>query len=399
MPQPPPFSDIKRILLVKLKHIGDVLLATPCIRALHEAFSAARISALVNDETRPMLLDHPLLEELIHFPRSSITAARWSRIPRELAFARSLRRRGFDMVVDLTSGDRAAWLGRLSGARYRIAYDPQGRGFLGKSLFYTHLAPAPADPDLHQVRKNLGLLEYFGVSFSEPCLELHTSDGERLAADQALRSFGLLNGSSPGGEAGRASFVVVHPTSRWLFKCWDDLRFARLVDWIQEECACAVIITCGPDPREIERARGILDACATAPRRLLGALNLREWAGLVRRARLFVGVDSAPMHIAASQGTPSVALFGPTGFQNWRPWAVRHAVLAHDCPCSRDRKPHCDWQRVRACMATITLEEAKAAVRSMLADFREESRSAGRRTEHASRVCSPSLDPISMGWL
>jgi len=161
-------------------------------------------------------------------------------------------------------------------------------------------------------------------------------------------------------------FAIVHPTSRWLFKCWVDERLADLVDWLQTSIQCPVVLTCGPDPREQERALRVLSHCSTLPMTLLGKLSISEWAALVRHARVFIGVDSAPMHIAASQGVPTLAFFGPTGFQNWRPWAVPHAVLVHDCPCSRDRRPHCDWSRVRACMNAITLEEAKEALVQIL---------------------------------
>ncbi len=358
------FQGIKKILLVKLKHIGDVLLATPCIRALQEAFPAARISALVNEGTEPMLINHPLLEEVIVFPRSSIRSPLPSRIQGELSFAFSIRKRRFDMVVDLTSADRAAWLAWFSGARYRLAYDPQGKGFLGKQFFYTHLVPHPTDMNLHEVKKNLGILEHFGISIPSPRLEMRVAEGDRVAVNEILKSLGLQRNSDDPASA--LDFVLVHPTSRWMFKCWEDDRFAHLIDWLQSNCGYPVIVTCGPDPKEMERAHRILALCSTSPRSLLGVLGLVEWAALAGKARIFIGVDSAPMHIAASQETPSVVLFGPTGFQNWRPWAVQHTVLVHDCPCSRDRSPHCDWNQTRACMAAITLEEAKTAVSQLL---------------------------------
>lgn len=346
--------------MVKLKHIGDVLLSTPCIRALHQTFPAARLSALVNQESAPILANHPLLEEVIAFPRATLKGRSLDRLRRECVFLQGIRRRGFDMVVDLTSGDRSAWLAWLSGARYRLAYDPQGKGFWGKRFLYNGLVPHPRDPDLHEVRKNLGILEHFGITGPSPCLELHPSPADDETAAQILARLRLRKGEA---------FAIAHPTSRWLFKCWDDGRFAALVDWLQAQRTCPVVVTCGPDARELERARRVLDRCASQPRSVLGELSLMQWAALVRMARLFVGVDSAPMHIAASQNVPTLAFFGPTGFHNWRPWAVRHAVLVKDCPCSRDRRPHCDWTRTRACLEAITLEEAKHAIDELLPEI------------------------------
>ncbi|MBI4026200.1 MAG: putative lipopolysaccharide heptosyltransferase III [Verrucomicrobia bacterium] len=368
-PVPPnqAFPDIKRILLIKLKHIGDVLLASPCVRVLHDAFSTAKISALVDEGTESMLANHPLLDEIISFPRSSMRGLSPDRVRRELAFASALRRRRFDMAVDLTSADRAAWLAWFSGARFRLARDPDGKGFFGKWLLYTHIAPHSDDPDLHEVKKNLGVLEHFGMAVSHPRLELFISSSDRATADRTLRDFGLGAGAPPDAD-GRARFVLVHPTSRWLFKCWEDARFAALIDWVQTSLRHPVIATCGPDPREIERARRVLSLCSTNPHAILGVLSLAQWAALARKAMLFIGVDSAPMHIATSQGTPCLALFGPTGFQNWRPWGVCHEVLVHDCPCSRDRRSHCDWRPglTRACMNAIALEEMKESVTRLI---------------------------------
>jgi heptosyltransferase III len=358
----PSFSHIKKILVIKLKHIGDVLLISPCIRALKDSFPEASISVLVNEGTEAMFLRHPLVSEVIVFPRKKLKSEDiLGRIAGEAAFVSGVRKRRFDMSVDLTSGDRAAWISLISGARYRLAYEPLGQGFLGKRRFYTHLVPQKRDLTQHEVKKNLHVLEYHGIRTADPRLELHIAEADSEIVNQKLRSLKI----DP--NAGNRYFVV-HPTSRWLFKCWDDGRFASLVGWLQQTYGHPVVLTCGPDPKELSRARTILSLCSDyKPRTLLGELTLTQWAALVKRADLFVGVDSAPMHIAASQGTPTLALFGPTGHRNWHPWGVRHTVLAHECPCSVDRQPHCDWKTTRACMMAISLEEARAACEQLLA--------------------------------
>ncbi len=355
---PMDFRDIKRVLVLKLKHIGDVLLATPCLRALRETFPEASLSALVNEETAAVLRNHPLLEQVLVLPRARLARGPRERLRAEWSLLRQIRAARFDMTVDLTSGDRAAWLSRLSGARFRLARDPLGKGFLGKRLFSTHCAPALHDPDLHEVLKNLGVLSAFGITCREPRLEMHPTGEDAHAAREMRHRHGLRDGQP---------FVIAHPTSRWLFKCWNEKRFAQLIAWVQERWKLPVLLTCGPDPREMERARAVLALCPQPPAAILGELTLGQWAALVHDARLFLGVDSAPMHIAASQGTPTLCFFGPTGFQNWRPWGVRHVVLARDCPCSRDRRPHCDWSRTRACLDAIPLEDAQEAVSRLLA--------------------------------
>jgi heptosyltransferase-3 len=352
------FPGVRRIAVIKLKHIGDVLLATPCFRALHEAFPDAEIHAVVNDESAPILANHPFLSDVHVFPRRAMKAGLRARLAGETAFFRAIRAARFDMTVDLTSGDRPAWISWLSGARHRLAYHPDGKGFWGKRWLYNHLAPPCRDPDLHEVLKNLGVLIHAGVPSKDPRMEVFPSAADDAAVTVALRAAGLPEGKD---------FVIAHPTSRWLWKCWPADRFAALISWIQSQHGLPVVLTCGPDRREIDWTDRMLAEGAGTPLDLRGRLSLLQWAALVKRAKLFAGVDSAPMHLAAAQGTPTLCFFGPTGWHNWEPWAVRHVTLVRDCPCSRDRgTPHCDWKQPRACLQAIRLDEAKAAVSDLL---------------------------------
>ncbi len=156
------FKDIRKILVIKLRHIGDVLLAVPAIRALKEGFPDAEVSALVNSGTEEMLTLNPLLSGVLTFDRRALKLPLASKAAAELGFIKRLRREGFDMTVDLTSGDRPSLIGFLSGARCRLGYDPGKKGFRGKRLLYTHLA-APPDGGLHAVLRDLRLVEEFGV--------------------------------------------------------------------------------------------------------------------------------------------------------------------------------------------------------------------------------------------
>ncbi|MCC7518641.1 MAG: putative lipopolysaccharide heptosyltransferase III [Verrucomicrobiae bacterium] len=351
------FSGVRRIGVIKLKHIGDVLLATPCFRALRETFPEAEIHAVVNDESASVLAHHPLLAAVHVFPRRAMRAGFRARLAGERAFLRAIRTARFDMTVDLTSGDRPAWISRLSGARYRLARDPDGKGFWEKRRLYTHLAPPCRDPNLHEVLKNLGVLAHAGISTQDPRMEVFPSDEDDATAVALLRETGFSGGKA---------FAVAHPTSRWLWKCWPAERFAALLAWIRADRGLPVVLTCGPDPREIAWTERML-ACGAGPLLdLRGKLTLLQWAALAKRARLFVGVDSAPMHLAAAQGTPTLCFFGPTGWRNWAPWGVRRVILVRECPCAHDRSPHCDWSKPRACLEAISLDDAKAAVAELL---------------------------------
>jgi heptosyltransferase-3 len=170
----------------------------------------------------------------------------------------------------------------------------------------------------------------------------------------------------------RRRFIQFHPGSRWLFKCWPAEACAKLIERVVEH-GWRLALTGAPDARERELADEIL---ALVPERqraevvdLTGALTLRELAALTCEARAFVGVDSAPMHIAAAMHTPVVALFGPSGETEWGPWRVTHRVVAstdHPCrPCGNDG---CGGGKVSECLTTLPVERVQAALAELLAE-------------------------------
>lgn len=304
------FKNVKNILVIKLRHIGDVLLTVPAIRALKEAFPDACISALVNAGTEEMLTGNPLLFDVIGYDRSQ----KGKLVP-ELEFIREIRAREYDLVVDLTGGDRPALIGFLSGARYRLGYKPKG-GFIGKRLLYSHLAPRPVERT-HTVIRDLGVVRHFGMGTDDLSVEMHTSPEEDLYAFFLLKDYGIDKD---------VPFIHVHPTSRWLFKCWKDEHMAYVMDKLQEE-GLKVVLTSGPAEAELKRINSILSLMKTKPVDLTGKLKLKRLASISRKAALFFGVDSAPMHIAAAVGTKVVGLFGPSGAFDWGPWDNEAASL------------------------------------------------------------------------
>ena len=211
------------------------------------------------------------------------------------------------------------------------------------------------------VEQNLDALRRLGVEPPDDARRLVMVPGDEAEAkaDALLAERGLARGG----------FVQVHPGSRWLFKCWPSGRVAELVARLVAE-GLPVALTAAPDASERAMLDAILAALPTAAARrvvdLGGALSLRELAALTARARLFVGVDSAPMHIAAAVGTPAVALFGPSSEVAWGPWRVAHRIVssAHPCrPCGLDG---CGGSKVSECLTTLPVERVHAAVASLL---------------------------------
>ena len=337
--------SFSRILLIQLKHLGDVLLITPVIAALRAAFPQAAISALTPLGMEAMLTEHPQLTAVL-------TVDRRQRSPRRLwELARGLRRPGFDLVLEFSGGDRGAFYTWLTGAGTRVGFAHPRRPFWHRRLAFTLLAPAPPLRE-HTVIKNLALVRALGIEPGQPRLEFFWNDRTEEQVQGILGQFGLTH----------KNFVVVHPPARWLFKCWTAPGYARVIDALQKDYRLPVVLTAGPAPQEMALIQEILELVQTAPVNLAGKVDLKALGALIAQARLFLGVDSAPMHLAAAVDTPSVVLFGPSGPYNWRPWGQRHIVLTKDLDCQPCGRDGCDGAKLSRCLTQITPAEVLAAV-------------------------------------
>jgi heptosyltransferase-3 len=304
-----PGRDVRSIVAFKLRHIGDVLLSTPAFHALRGAFPGARIAAVVNEGTQDMLSGNPDIDRILVFRRGRRNAGGKSRFGEELALLREIRSHRGEVAVNFTEGDRGAVLSLLSGARFRVGVEPARRGLWGKERLYTHLCPRP-DLYRHQVWKDLDVLASAGIPPGDLSLRFHIPERDEEESQRKL---------SAAGVPGSAPYAVVQPTSRWTFKCWTEEGMAGVVAHLSRN-GIFPVVTSGPDRAEIAQANRIVASSGSPCASLAGDLSLKELGAAIASARVFVGVDSAPMHIAAAVGTPVVALFGPTGAFNWAPW-------------------------------------------------------------------------------
>lgn len=349
-------TDVRRILAIKLRNLGDVLLAVPALRAIRESHPEASLSVLVARGTEEMIEGLPWIDEVLTVSRPRGKRGFWRNLGQELGFVRALRQRRFDMVVDFTSGDRAALYGYLSGAAVRIGRDPGGKGFAGKSGLYSRLSPPP-DRSAHAVENDLDLVRSLGIAPRDARLEFFIPEEAGRRMSMRLAELGIREGEP---------LLHVHPTSRWLFKCWKDEAMAETLDRVQGEMGLAVVMTSGPEEREVAKSRSILALMRRKPATLLGETTIKDLAAVSARASAYLGVDSAPSHIAAAVGTPAVVLFGPSGEHNWRPWGVEHRVVALDMDCRPCGKDGCDGSKVSRCLTDLPPEKVLSALEEVL---------------------------------
>ncbi len=351
-----PLEDVKRVLVIKLRHHGDVLLASPVFSVLKRHAPHLRIDALVYADTAPMLTLHPAISEVHRIDRDWKDLGWFARLRKEWHLLSLLRAGDYDLVIHLTEHWRGAWIARLLGARWAVG--PSRSGKRWKKSF-THRFSHPKNALRHVVEANLDALRRIGLYPAADERALTLVPGREAEAQVAvhLRNLGL--------EA--TPFIHIHPASRWFFKCWTVERMAALIARLQAD-GHPVLLTAAPSRTETEMVDAIQKLLPTPAASLAGRLNLKELAALTGRARLFVGVDSAPMHMAAAMGTPIVALFGPSGDKQWGPWGVPCRVVAsrnHPCrPCGIDG---CGGGKVSDCLLSLSPDEVYAAAQELLA--------------------------------
>jgi predicted lipopolysaccharide heptosyltransferase III len=328
----------ERILVIKLRYVGDVLLATPVLSRLRESFPKAHLTMLVNPGTDDVVRDHPALDEVLVLERGNLA--------RQWRFVRDLRRQRFDLVIDITDADRSALLSWLSRAPMRLGYNSEGRW---RGILYTQVVEADRFA-MHTVRYHLKATEALGLASSPSEPMLIVAPEARREADRLLQEAGV-DGARP--------FVCLHPGARWWFKAWPADRYSALADLIQTETTAQALFLGGDQERSLESR--IADGMKTTFRSLIGKTSLRALAPVLERAVLMVSNDNGPMHMAAALRVPVIGLFGPSDPAVWGPWGDGHRTFYKGLDCRACFHPDC-FRGEQNCMRLITLEEVWKAV-------------------------------------
>ena len=351
-------ASVHRILVVKLRHHGDVLLASPVLGVLRNRAPHAQIDALVYADTREMLEGHPAIDRLHLIDRAWKRAGLVKQARHEATLLSALNGRRYQLLVHLTDHWRGAWLSQALRPRWSVA--PAARDSRAWRWAFSHRYLLPRGTPRHTVELNLDALRRLGIYPEEDEKRVVMVPGD--AAVARVEALLAQHGLAAGG------FIHAHPTSRWLFKAWTEEANAELFRRLARD-GHRVVVTSAPDAREksivgriLAQARDVVD--------LSGQLTLRELAALTGRARLFFGVDSAPMHIAAAAGTPVVTLFGPSDERAWGPWRVAHRVVTMDYPCRPCNNDGCGGGKVSECLTRLPVERVHSAINELLAASR-----------------------------
>src|SRR5437588_3860161 len=330
-----------KILLIQLRRLGDLILTTPAISALREQLPGAQIALVVSRECESLWPAIPGLQKSFLAKRGLRDLSTWMQI----------RRAGFDCVVDFTRNDRSAWLTFLSRAQRRIVSDRLKTKSKFRARFYNEFVDC-AMKQMHTADYYLALLQPLGISAgaNDPILDLPSAAQQRassIIADQIHHQ----------------PFAVFHPGSARVEKFWEPERWADIIEFAASELGLFPVLSGGGTELERTHLTAIRKKLRTTLLDLSGQLDLLSLAALIEHARLFVTVDSAPMHLASAAGTPQVVLFGPTNPFHWRPRKSPAAILFGESP---ERLHHFQAREAKRPMKQISTAAVIDAMRLMV---------------------------------
>ena len=349
-----------RVLIWKLSALGDVVLATPSLRAIRRQFPQGYLTLVVGRAAYEVVARCPYLHDIIVYDPRRKDRGPW----RHWALIRRLRRGAFDLSIDLQNSRKTHLLAWLAGIPVRVGYRRKYGWLLNRGVRLPKVVLTPIAHQQYLLRYALApnplVWGHAGLSPDGEQLELWPSPLDEQRVERLLAAGGV-------GRAGAAQPLVgLHPggSGRWKTKRWDLDRWARLCDALMQR-NIRVVITGGPDEQALGEA--LLQLTTAKPLVLIGQTNLMELACLIRRCDAFVAHDSSSLHVAAAMGTPTIALFGPTDPQRHLPPNFSGQVIKKDVFCSPCYSTYCRTI-THACMKRISLEEVLAAVRGLLAE-------------------------------
>ena len=338
------WSNVRKVLVVRLRSIGDTVLATPSLFALKRFLPNAQVDILVEDWVAPVLDNHPHVDNVIGLERGGfMTRAR---------VARELRAANYDVVYNLHGGTTATFLTRATGARHRVGFKSYQYGQL-----HNHQAPSPLliweQQKTHSVEQQLALLGWTGVPVTDrPRTSLGISPKAAETVDRLLNQAGLSE----------QNIALIHPAAAFATKQWAAQNFARVVEFLAKRGFTSVAIAAPNEQALLEQLRSESSVDVVT-----FALSLPEVTALAARSQLFVGNDSGIAHIAAAVGTPSVVVFGSSNIAHWRPWNTAPAeVVFEEMPCQPCHGYFCEQFAQPECILRVPVTRVTAAIERVL---------------------------------
>jgi len=332
-------TDFKRILIARTDRIGDVVLSTPVIRAMRQAYPDAYIAMLVASAAREVVDGSPLIDEVIVLDKE----AKHSGWLKTLRFARLLRNKKFELALILHPTNRVHLLAFLAGIPKRVGYNRK-MGF----LLTERIAHEKQSGRKHELEYNLDLVRYLGIEPKDKSLFMQVSSEAQGLADAMLKDAGI---------AGSDRLLAIHPAASCPSKIWPKDRFAQVADALVEKYGFKVVIVAGP--KDVSVASEVASLMRNPSVNLAGKTSLAQLAGILKECKLFISNDSGPVHVASAVGTPVISIFGRSqkglAPSRWGPVGEDDRFLHKDVGCIECLAHNCI--NGFECLGAITVED------------------------------------------
>jgi len=346
-------SRVRKILIVKLSSLGDIVHTLPVLPLLKGRFPEMEISWLVEKRHQPLLLHHPFIDRLL-----TVDTLRWRKEPlslstyRELfSSVRELRRGRFDLAIDFQGLIKSGLLTFLSGAPLRLGFGKDDLREPWSSIFLNRSRPS-APQEIHVVDKNLGLLKPLGIDSRRVEFPLIFSEEAERYVTEGLSTLKLTE------------FIIINPGGGWRSKRWSAEKYASLADMIINKMGYHILLTWGPGERAL--AMEIASRMRNSPA-ISFSTDIPQLIALIKRAKLLICGDSAPLHLAVACGTPVVGIYGPSDPDRNGPYNPADIVIRRKVPCAPCYKRDCDAE---PCLGAIAPQKVFESVNRRLEGLR-----------------------------
>jgi len=341
-------SGFRKILIVRLDRIGDVVLSTPAIKAVREAYPDSHIAFMVRPYCRDVVEGNPYLNEVIIYDKEG----KEKPLAGNLNFIRMLREKKFDLAIILHPTVRTHLVAALAGIPERAGYDRKWGFLLTKRLPHTKQFGLK-----HEIDYTLDILRHLGIEAKDRTLYMPVDRQSERKAEEIFAESGIKE---------KERVIAVNPSASCPSKRWPPERFAEVADRLAERYgARTVIISDSKDKAFSGRAASAMShGCLD----LSGRTTVADVASVLRRAKLFISNDSGPVHIACAVGTPVVAIFGRSDKglspKRWGPVGKRDIVLHKDVGCEKCLAHNCKIGF--RCLEAVTVEDVLSAAERIL---------------------------------
>ncbi|PYT00069.1 MAG: lipopolysaccharide heptosyltransferase I [Acidobacteria bacterium] len=340
-----------KILIIKLGAIGDIIHTLPVLSAIRSTFPDAAVSWAAEQRSAEILRDNPLIDNLIEVDTRSMRGSRAVEkiLTEGTKQIKNLRQNDFDIAIDFQGLLKSGMIAKLSGAKSRWGFARRDLREPAARVFYTDTAKIP--PMTHVARRSLALAgAALGADFTDAPIEFpifatqeHENEANEIAADVGQ------------------NFAILNPAGGWVTKLWNAGNYGKLADRLWSDLGMRSIVVSGPNESQLAAS---VAAASSSGNVMLVEPSLKGFFELAKRAKIYIGGDTGPTHIAIAAGTPVVGIYGPTEW--WRNGSVNAddvcvERLDIDCRVDCHRRTCSKW----ICME-ITPDAVFEAVRTRL---------------------------------